>query len=368
MKPAANRIIQQDFTFTTITATVDSEVMLYYDFEVRGKSENPDSRTLSTTLIPRELFTAKGYTGHEMLDAFEIINMNGRIYDPVIARFFSPDPYVQAPQNPQNLNRYSYCLNNPLVYTDPSGEIFGAIFTAYWDLGTTIFTKGGLEFWNSDKDYFQDAWRDFDPSAEWSKTNKAMRIDRGLIKTDENRSNAGRALQFASRFTWELPQTIVGNLASHTRNVAGSVDNVDYYGGATLVNDDDPSAGVRWGFTLGPYINSENIVADPNVSDIFRHEYGHSLQSRLFGPLYLTHVGLPSLIGSGLEDIGINDHSREWYETQANRMAFRYFNNHDNGALTTLSWNDNDYPREYNPNWYWMFAHPPLPFMWWLFF
>ncbi|MCF8218305.1 MAG: hypothetical protein K9J21_04930 [Bacteroidales bacterium] len=113
--------------------------MLFYDFEVSGKSENPYFWTLSTTLIRGELFTTKGYTGHEMPDAFEVINMNGRIYDPVIARFFSPDPYVQAPQNPQNLNRYSYCLNNPLVYTDPSGEL---IFT----LSTLIaapFTGGG---------------------------------------------------------------------------------------------------------------------------------------------------------------------------------------------------------------------------------
>ncbi len=67
----------------------------------------------------------RGYTGHEMLDEFDIINMNGRLYDPTIARFLSPDNYVQAPDNSQSFNRYSYCLNNPLKYTDPSGEIFG---------------------------------------------------------------------------------------------------------------------------------------------------------------------------------------------------------------------------------------------------
>jgi hypothetical protein len=50
--------------------------------------------------------------------------MNGRVYDPVIARFLSPDPYVQAPESSQNFNRYSYALNNPLKYTDPSGNLF----------------------------------------------------------------------------------------------------------------------------------------------------------------------------------------------------------------------------------------------------
>lgn len=101
---------------------------------------------------------------------------------------------------------------------------------------------------------------------------------------------------------------------------------------------------------------------------MFRHEYGHTLQSRLVGPLYLSHIALPSLIGSGLDDIGLNDHSKEWYETQANRMSFRYFYNHASGALTTLPCDDTKYPREYNPNWYWIFAHPPIPMMWWLFF
>lgn len=67
----------------------------------------------------------RGYTGHEMLNEFGIINMNGRLYDPVLGRFFSPDNYVQLPNFTQSYNRYSYCLNNPLKYTDPSGELFG---------------------------------------------------------------------------------------------------------------------------------------------------------------------------------------------------------------------------------------------------
>ena len=46
---------------------------------------------------------------------------NGRVYDPVIGRFLSPDPYIQAPYFAQNFDRYSYVLNNPLKYIDPSG-------------------------------------------------------------------------------------------------------------------------------------------------------------------------------------------------------------------------------------------------------
>ena len=65
--------------------------------------------------------TKHGFTFHENLTNLNLIHMQGRVFDPVIGRFMSPDPYVQAPLNSQSLNRYSYTLNNPLSYTDPSG-------------------------------------------------------------------------------------------------------------------------------------------------------------------------------------------------------------------------------------------------------
>lgn len=66
----------------------------------------------------------RGFTGHEHLYNFGLVNMNGRVYDPYMSTFLSPDNYIQAPDNSQNFNRYAYCLNNPLKYTDPSGEVF----------------------------------------------------------------------------------------------------------------------------------------------------------------------------------------------------------------------------------------------------
>jgi RHS repeat-associated protein len=56
-----------------------------------------------------------------MLDHLGLVHMNGRIYDPHIGRFLSPDPFIQFPGIIDGYNRYSYVLNNPLKYTDPSG-------------------------------------------------------------------------------------------------------------------------------------------------------------------------------------------------------------------------------------------------------
>lgn len=85
-----------------------------------------------------------GYTGHEMLTEFNLVNMNGRVYDPLLGRFLSPDNFVQAPDNSQSFNRYSYCLNNPLKYTDPSGEyailddVFSILLGGVVNLGVNL--------------------------------------------------------------------------------------------------------------------------------------------------------------------------------------------------------------------------------------
>jgi RHS repeat-associated protein len=65
--------------------------------------------------------TRDGFTGHEHLDNVELIHMNGRVYDPLLGRFISADPFVPRPHDGQGLNRYGYVLNNPLAFTDPSG-------------------------------------------------------------------------------------------------------------------------------------------------------------------------------------------------------------------------------------------------------
>lgn len=99
-----------------------------YSFDPWGRRRHADN--WNVYYVPTSFTFDRGYTGHEMLDAFGLINMNGRVYDPIIARFLSPDNYVQSPTSSQGFNRYSYCLNNPLVYTDPSGEFIFTVLAA----------------------------------------------------------------------------------------------------------------------------------------------------------------------------------------------------------------------------------------------
>ncbi len=94
----------------------------YFNFDAWGRRRDAGSLTYISN-VPSPSWFNRGYTGHEHLDDFQIINMNGRLYDPVIARMLSPDNNVQLPFNTQNYNRYTYAFNNPLRYTDPDGEI-----------------------------------------------------------------------------------------------------------------------------------------------------------------------------------------------------------------------------------------------------
>jgi len=112
-----------DYQGSLIALTDESgTVVEQYAYDPWGNRRNPADWTASDTRTSWRL--NRGYTGHEHLDAFAIINMNGRVYDPLTGMFFSPDPQLQDPGNWMNYNRYGYCLNNPLLYTDPSGEFF----------------------------------------------------------------------------------------------------------------------------------------------------------------------------------------------------------------------------------------------------
>jgi RHS repeat-associated protein len=87
-----------------------------------GFAQNPSQWYLYNVQTTPEPLLGRGYGGHEQLTWFGLVNMNARLYDPAVGRFLSPDPFVQAPDATQSFNRYSYAFNNPLKYTDETGE------------------------------------------------------------------------------------------------------------------------------------------------------------------------------------------------------------------------------------------------------
>lgn len=89
-------------------------------YDAWGRRRNPTTWQPYTGTTPQALYT-RGYTMHEHLANFGLIDMKGRVYDPLVGHFLSADPFIQAPEFSLSFNRYSYCLNNPLLYTDPTG-------------------------------------------------------------------------------------------------------------------------------------------------------------------------------------------------------------------------------------------------------
>jgi hypothetical protein len=323
--------------------------------------------------------------------------MNGRVYDPLTGQFLNVDNNVQSPDFTQNFNRYAYCLNNPLIYTDPSGELawFVPIIIGAAIFGTANLTahaiRGDVNCFGDGLKYFGQgalsgaalgaAWQ-FAPlfpwagptiragmniygytqiggaalstvsglgqglfSGDWSALGNAGKIFLGNFYLDENRG-LGASWQGFSRHTWEFIQTGLGYSFAQIRNTFGAVDNVEYFGGATLSNRNRPEV-AGGGMTLGPFILGTNLEASTN-DWTFMHEYGHTIQSRVWGPGYGLFIapasGLDYWPGNGegpwKDNPYFQKHEVRWYETGANRYAARYFDN-----FYDIEWRDIRNPR-----------------------
>lgn len=108
-------------------------------FDSWGRRRNSNNWSYSNISSPSILI--RGYVMHEHLDEVGLINMNGRVYDQVLGRFIQPDAFIQDPQVIANFNRYAYSLNNPLKYSDPTGNWIGLVA---WPMGFLSNLLGNL--------------------------------------------------------------------------------------------------------------------------------------------------------------------------------------------------------------------------------
>ena len=106
----------------------DGELVGEYSYDAFGQRRNPHTWGFDGTADQEHLAndpswtsTTRGFSDHEHLRSVSLIHMNGRVYDPLVGRMLSADPFVPDPTLAQSYNRYSYVRNNPLSLIDPTG-------------------------------------------------------------------------------------------------------------------------------------------------------------------------------------------------------------------------------------------------------
>lgn len=104
--------------------------------QVNGGAIVTDENQIRDFISNGGLLIDRGYTSHEHFTEVGLIHMNGRLYDPLLRRFLNADENTQDMFNTQNYNKYGYVLNNPLMFSDPSGEFF-------------VFLGLGVLFWKA---------------------------------------------------------------------------------------------------------------------------------------------------------------------------------------------------------------------------
>jgi RHS repeat-associated protein len=379
----------------SITGIADEEgtSVAEYSYDPWGRLRDP--QTLQVYALGQEpaLLLGRGFTGHEHLPWHSLINMNARLYDPLLGRFLAPDPYVQLPDVVRSYNRYAYCMNNPLMYVDENGEIWWlvpVIVAAVFAIGnTTVHAMNGdiHDFWDGFSYFAQGAvtgfalgaaW-EFAPlipgigkavqtamsvyaigqtavgvlgmiggaiNSGWNGMGRAGEAFLGNFYLDENNFFGG-VLQGLSRHTWEMLQSLGGHGYTQARNSFGHVSRVDYLGGVTFATDENEDD--EWGISLGNYVNTsikheitgdfeEYVLSNP----MYMHEYGHTIDSRVFGLSYLFAIGIPSLISADKSkptEGGLTTHKKYWTEIRANKRAKKYFEKYYG-----VDWNFSDYP------------------------
>lgn len=289
-----------------------------------------------TWLREGETDNAYLYQGKELIAQTGWHDFGSRMYWSDLGRWFATDPKGDSIPS---WSIYNAMKNDPISNIDPDGEFVLSLITKIMagdinnvgdvfrtvltgsitdpinllsalnpinTIGTTVGLVSGLGngIFNGD----------------WDRLGNTGKLFLGHFYTDNKRGVLDEIWQGVSRNTVESLQTTVGYNYSQLRNATGDKARVDYFGGATFVTKENQSRGTSNGVSLGNFLNinidyqinggfKENVLRDP----LFMHEYGHTFDSRLFGPLYLPVIGLPSALGA------------DWTEIRANRHAEKYF-------------------------------------------
>ncbi|NMH88794.1 SpvB/TcaC N-terminal domain-containing protein [Flavivirga algicola] len=193
--------------------------------------------------------------------------------------------------NLKNLNLYAYGASNPIIYTDPSGNV--PIIQAWWDGYSNASDAGKVGYGF----LFILAWL------------AHVIVNLVVLVLAVTILNPG-GLFGAWDFTWGAPQSILGLGAGIVLTLLGA--DVRPRWGLGAIVEMPAYMGNPGGMSLGPVVLGGHGFSD------YPHEFGHTWQSRLLGPLYLLIIGIPSLI-SAIVDPG--NHSNFYTEKWADAWA-----------------------------------------------
>ena len=115
------RSTQDQWTYTYYVHAASSTPVYAQNFDAWGRPRSAGDWSYNNDASAPP-WLVRGYTGHEMMPEFGLINMNARLYDPVLGRMLGPDVNSDV-SNSQGMNRFTYANNNPLKYTDPTGNL-----------------------------------------------------------------------------------------------------------------------------------------------------------------------------------------------------------------------------------------------------
>ena len=125
-----------DLGSTSIQTDTNGAPVQNFEYSAYGQSRY----TLNTNATK----VSRRYTGQVLDEATGLYYYNARYYDAWLGRFIQPDDVIPDLFNPQSYNRYSYCVNNPLRYTDPTGHDYvgdvGLMFVGYYQAGAGLVT------------------------------------------------------------------------------------------------------------------------------------------------------------------------------------------------------------------------------------
>jgi len=311
------------------------------------------------------------YLGREKDAETGLIHFGARYYAPAIGRFISPDWFVlehptKPMRMPQGYNLYSYALNNPLIFKDPSGLWFGIDDLIVAAVGFVVGFVSGLIYGLANGQ----GWGSFLTALETGLTTAAgawlgwnvagplgaiMGGMNGLVSGIHGIYDWGSAegwFAFISDSTWGLVGTSLGNIVhilnlfgdTHYREDLSRRQNRHVYEGGVYLKKD-------FAFTMGNVIsNAGQGGKGINTSFISNHEELHVWQSRIFGPLFQATyvvwavggfvVGTIVWFFNTDQDYGSVIETATYYDNPFEYWAYKNDNNNwpPSGANPVIAW------------------------------